>query len=215
MRKLILLSLLALTASVSTAETITTLFADNNSGGVGGGVYFDVTVGALPLEIKSFEVNSSAIAGTAIRFEVWTRPGTASGFQNSMDGWTSQATGTGTTAGRGLPSAINLDNTFVMDPGLSGMAITLGTVGHAYTNGNGQNQHYENNNLALDLGSANNAIFGAGLFSPRVWNGSITYNVVPEPSTLALLAIVALALTRRFRLPMRQPIRSAMFALAT
>ena len=199
MRKLILLSVLALTASVSTGETITTLFADNNSGGVGGGVYFDVTVGALPLEIKSYTVNSSAVPGTNIAFEVWTRPGTASGFQNSMNGWTSQATGTGLTAGRGGPSAVTLDNTFVLPANsLIGMAITLGTsAGHAYTNGNGQNQHYENDNLALDLGSANNAIFGAGLFQPRVWNGSITYNKIPEPATLGLLALGGLALLRR------------------
>lgn len=200
MRKLILLSVLALAASVSTAETITTLFASNNSGSAGGGVYYDITVGALPLEIKSLTVNSNSAPGTPIAFEMWTRTGeTWDGNHNSPVGWDLRAIGSGTAAGVDIPTAITLDETFVLDANtLYGTAIGLGpAAAHAYTNGNGQNQHFENNNLALDLGGATNALFGAGRFFPRVWNGSITYNKIPEPATLGLLVLGGLALLRR------------------
>lgn len=198
-RNVFCMLLVAAVVAGASADTITTLFANNNAGSAGGGVYFDVTTGANPIEITSYEVNSSALAGNAMAFEVFTRPGTASGFQNSNAGWTSQATGTGNTTGAGGPSPVSLSNPFVLPANsVTGMAITLGTVGHAYTNGNGMNQHYANGtDIQLDLGSANNSIFGAGVFSPRVWNGSITYNVIPEPSTLALLAMGGLALIRR------------------
>ena len=198
-RSVFCMLLVAAMVAGASADTITTLFANNNAGSAGGGVYFDVTVGALPIEITSYEVNANSAAGTAMAFEVYTRPGTASGFQNSNVGWALEATGTGNTAGVGGPSAITLSNPFLLPANsVTGMALTLGTVGHAYTNGNGANQHYANGtDIQLDLGSANNSIFGAGIFSPRVWNGSITYNVIPEPSTLALLAMGGLALIRR------------------
>ncbi len=204
------LVLLALTAgSAAYADTITTLFASNNSGSPGGGVYFDVTVGANPIEIISFEVNSNAVAGANIAFEAYTRPGGHRGFENSPNGWTLEATGFGTTAGLDLPSAVNLNNTFVLPANTTvGMALTLGSdAGHAYTNGNGANQRYADGNVQLDLGTTNNSLFGAGLFSPRVWNGSITYNVIPEPSSLVLLASGCLALLRRRMSRNGSPIR--------
>ena len=162
-------------------NSLTTLFADNNGGTPGGGVYFDVTVGANPIEIVSFEVNSTAAVGTAIAFEAYTHPGGASGFENSPAGWTPVATGSGSAAGPGIPTPVTLNAPIVLPANTTlGMALTLGpAAGHAYTNGNGANQHFADANVALDLGQSNNIIFGAGLFGPRVWNGTITYIVLP------------------------------------
>jgi hypothetical protein len=75
------------------------------------------------------------------------------------------------------------------------MALILADVGggnpvsHSYTNGDGGNQQYSNANVQLDLGTASNVAFTAPLFSPRVWNGTVIYNVVPEPGTIAILGI--------------------------
>ena len=81
------------------------------------------------------------------------------------------------------------------------MALTLGpNAGHRYTNGNGANQHYADANVALDLGTAMNAIFGSGsVFRPRVWNGTIYYRVIPAPASLALLVLGGFVATRRRR----------------
>ena len=70
-----------------------------------------------------------------------------------------------------------------------------------YTNGNGTNQNYSNADLALSFGTATNAFMVAGgVNSPRVWNGTIYYNLVPEPGSLGLLALgTACLLARRRR----------------
>ena len=188
----------ALVVSAASADTITTLFAANNSNSAGGGVYFDVTVGALPIEVTSFTTNANSPAGgEIIAFEVYTHAGGSGGFENSPAGWTLEATGTGIAAIRDTPTAVALSNSFVLAANTTvGMALSIGpNVGSAYTT-NGL-ATFSNANVQLDLGSTNNLLFGAGLFSPRVWNGSITYNVIPEPATLGLLALGGLALIRR------------------
>ncbi len=200
LRDVFCLILVAALAAGATADTITTTFISNGGGSAGGGAYFDVTVGANPIEIVSFEVNSVNTRGTNIAFEAWTHPGGHAGFESSPAGWTQVATGSGTTAGRDLPSAVTLNAPFVLPANTTlGMGLTLGpSAGHAYTNGNGANQHYADANVALDLGTANFTFLGTGsVFRPRVWNGSITYSVVPEPSMLALLAMSGLTLIRR------------------
>lgn len=96
------------------------------------------------------------------------------------------------------PTPIVLDNTFQLAANTTyGIAIVLdGTPHHEYTDGTGGNQNYSNSDLSLTLGSATNVPFSfsnGGLFSPRVWNGTIIYEVgntsnpVPEPSTMILL----------------------------
>src|SRR5690606_9679276 len=45
------------------------------------------------------------------------------------------------------------------------------------TNGTGSNETYSNADLAINCGSATNVPFTAPIFSPRVWNGTVHYNV--------------------------------------
>ncbi len=54
-----------------------------------------------------------------------------------------------------------------------------------------------NADVTLTLGSATNVPFTGNVFSPRVWNGTVRYDVVPEPATLGLLVLGGLALLRR------------------
>jgi len=69
----------------------------------------------------------------------------------------------------------------VLQPGeIHGIAMG-GPGGPAwrYTNGTGANQTYNNGALELRAGSATNAAFTAPLFTPRVWNGTVYYDIAP------------------------------------
>lgn len=201
MKKTIVMAALACTAIASTAaaQSLTTLFAGNNFGNTGGGVYFDITTVGGALLVTGFDVNTNAAVGTNIAFEVWTHPGGWDGNHNSPLGWTLQSPGTGTAAGSDSPTAISI-TPFTLAGGTTvGMAITLGSsAAHYYTNGaGGAAQTFSNAELSMTLGGATNAFFGAGRFFPRVWNGTIYY--IPAPSSLALLGLGGLVAVRRRR----------------
>jgi hypothetical protein len=200
------LVLLALTTgSAAYADSITTLFANDNAGDNGGTVYFDVNVQAPGVVFEAFDMNTRANPGFPFTVEISTTPVTAVGKETDPGEWHLVASGSGTTAGADLPSFVDTDD-FFLSSGTYGLAITLThpdpsvPTGHAYTNGNGANQHYFGPGLEFDLGSATNGPFSAPVFEPRVWNGTIHYNLVPEPASLMLLALgVPLMALRRVR----------------
>ena len=180
-----------LTVSTANAQSLTTLFASDNSGNLGGAVYFDAQIGALGLVVDGFDTNTAELV--TFDFTVFTLFGTSHVGNEFGAGWIQVATGTGVGAGDDNPSPVTLDNTFLLDANtLYGMAVVLGpNAGHDYTNGTGGNQFFSNADLSLSLGSASNVPFTAPLFSPRVWNGTIHYSTIPEPSTIAFLGLAA------------------------
>ena len=178
------------------AATITTLFAENNALINGGAVYFDINVlNPAGITIKKLFTNTYESFVLA-NMDVYTRSGTSSGFQTSLSGWTLVSSGLGNSAGRNNPSEFDVTD-FSLGVGVTGIAIVSSSAwGHSYTNGNGTNQFYSNSDLSLTLGSAKAVPFVSGpTFSPRVWNGTIEYNVtsgaVPEPTSLAIFVIGA------------------------
>jgi len=179
------------------ANSITTLFNSNNNGSNGGAVYFDATIGSVSLSITSFDINTASTTSFS-NFRVYLLPGmTSQGHETNAALWGSPvATGSGTGAGVNQPTHVTLSNSFLLTAStLYGIALVADpSFGHYYTNGNGSNQNYSNADLSLFLGSATNVPFTAPVFSPRVWNGTIYYNVVPEPSTMALLGLGAFGL---------------------
>ena len=183
---------IAVISTGALAQSITTLFASNNSGSPGGGVYFDVTVAAAPLIITGFDVNTTLAAGSSFGFQVYNLLGTSVGNETNPGAWTLMSAGTGVSAGLDAPSAVTLDTSFQLNGSTTyGMALSLqggpGSASHAYTNGTGGNQNYSNADIALSLGTASNVLFTAPLFSPRVWNGTIHYSQVPEPATFVAI----------------------------
>jgi len=191
-------------STVANAQSITTLFNSNNAGSAGGGVYFDIVVGANPISITGFDVNTTAASnGLVVPFRAWTAVGTSVGNQSNPAAWTLVATGSGVGAGLNLPTAITLGGSFLLNANTSyGIALSLsdGTGvnnrAHAYS-GTGANPapgalQYSNADLTLNLGSATNVLFAGTPFTPRIWNGTIYYTVVPAPGAMALLGLAGL-----------------------
>lgn len=198
-------------ASAASGASITTVFNSNNNGSTGGGIYFQIVVGANPINITGLSTNTGAIgAGQNIPLRVFTAATTHVGNEANAGAWTLVATGTGTGAGLNLPTVMNLSNSIALAANTSyGIALSLSsaaggaTFSHFYS-GTGANPapgalQYTNSDVTLNLGSANNVLFTAPQFSPRVWNGTITYDVVPAPGAAALMAIAGLAGARRRR----------------
>src|SRR5688572_27135932 len=98
---------LAVCAGSVSAQSITTLFNRNNGGSNGGAVFFDIVMGPADLEFHRIDTNT---ADTGLQFEwtVYTRDGTSQGFENTTEGWSVIATGTGEARGANIPSPITL-----------------------------------------------------------------------------------------------------------
>src|SRR6266481_4081501 len=161
-------------------NSITTLFASNNFGNPGGANYFDLTVASSPISVTALDINTAETVSFT-NFRVYVLPGmTFAGHETNMALWTQVATGSGTGAGVDLPTHVTLSNPIPLNAGtLYGIAMVADpAITLHYTNGNGSNQNYSNADLSLFLGSATNVPFTAPVFSPRVWNGTIYYDVV-------------------------------------
>ncbi len=164
--------------------SITTLFATNNNGAQGGAVYFDVTVGPEDISVLDIDINT-ADAG-AFTMEVYTLVGTYVGNEGNSGAWTLSANGSGTASGTvDTPSNAVLDVPIILTAGTTyGMALVLdATHGHYYTNGDGTNQNYSNADVSLSLGAASNVPFDGAPFSPRVFNGTLNYEIGEPAST--------------------------------
>ena len=62
-----------------------------------------------------------------------------------------------------------------------GIGLRMLTAASNYTNGNGANQTYTDGTMTLNAGSTSNGFFIPG-FTPRVFNGSVTYQTfLPNP----------------------------------
>lgn len=184
----------------ASAQSITTLFGSDNNGSPGGANYFDASIGSNSLSINSFDINTDA--GSFSNLQIWVLAGmTSQGNEGNQGLWTMVATGSGTGAGIDSPTAVTLSNSFTLNANtLYGIAVVMDpSASLYYTNGDGTNQNYSNGDLSLALGSATNVPFDGQPFAPRVWNGTIFYTAVPEPSPMAFLALGALGLVVALR----------------
>jgi hypothetical protein len=172
-------------ATAAHGQSLTTLFAGGNSGSAGGIIFFDVNI-TNPIIINSLDVNTATLGSLGLT--VYTTPGTYLGNETNMGAWTQVATGSGSGAGVGNPTAMLLNMPVQFNPGSYGIAIVgaapgLTSLSHTYTNGTGANQFYANADLSLNAGAAQNVPFSGAPFTPRVFNGTIHY-ILANPNAV-------------------------------
>ncbi|MCA9239620.1 MAG: hypothetical protein KDA37_05450 [Planctomycetales bacterium] len=176
----------------ASAGSITTTFAGGN--GTPDGNMFDVTA-LNPLQITAVDMHVNF--DFAFNLDIYIKPGSYVGFETDPGPWTLVSSGTAIGLGSGTPTPVDVSD-FNLPVGSYGMYIDIdsddGSDGVQYTDGNST---YSNSDVQLDLGAGIWGDFGSiDVFSPRTWNGTIYYNVAPEPGVagcaIACLAIVGL-----------------------
>lgn len=171
---------LALTVGALAAQsgTLTTTFANNNGGAVGGVVYFDLQANGGDVTITDMDLNLN-VAGVLGSIDIYTFPVTAFGNEalGVAGGWVLHSNDPVTAAGGGQLSNFVLSSPLTITAGTSiGVALVANGVQHAYTTGTAPFPLvYESCPLMLTAGTASNVPFTAGLFTPRVVNTSIHY----------------------------------------
>ena len=155
--------------------TAITTFEGGNGLNVGGTVYFDGTFTQdCPVATLGANVQFTNV-GDPVLVNVYTNPAGRTGNQNDPAGWTLLGTASGIANAPGVATVLVPDAPMTFAAGFTGIAIEFVTTGVVYTNGNGTNETTTSPDgvISLSLGESNPSAFGAGLFSPRIWNGWI------------------------------------------
>ncbi|MCA8949783.1 MAG: hypothetical protein KDE27_09795 [Planctomycetes bacterium] len=158
-------------------------FISDNGGAVGGAVYFTLDVlNPGGIRICGIDVNTST-TGAAIRAGVYLHQSITDVNQlttlNETD-WCVLGRLDGTANGVGVPSpctVVNATQSIDLPAGQHLLAIGNGNIDHDYTNGTGLNQVVADANLRFTGGKAANAIFAGPLYSPRIANLRLHYDV--------------------------------------
>lgn len=123
---------LALTAGLSTAQVndncVETMYARNNSGNVGGAVYFDVNASEL-VSISGLRTNLGDGVGTPVSLDVYTTSGTSFGAELNGAAWALVASSNSVAAGEDNPTQFLFSTPFWLQPTTTGVALVL-TGGH-------------------------------------------------------------------------------------
>jgi PKD repeat protein len=197
-RLLATVSFLWLGAVFAVAQaTLTTTFASNNGGSVGGAVHFDLTVlNPNGVVLSRFDVNCVNPRSTLARLEVWMTNlgGTHVGTQvNPAAGyWSRRAVATMVTAGQDLPTIAVLDQPIPLAAGTYGVALVHVGCAARYT-GTATvpptQTVFASADLRIDAGTAQNVPFSSGVFTPRIANTTVHYSVL-SADTVAFSANV-------------------------
>lgn len=159
---------------IAAQSSLTTTFASNNAGAVGGMVFFDVVV-ANPagVTIKKLDINTTAARGF---LQVYTTPNSYVGVGAQPQAWIQAATGVLVPAGQDNPSEVCLGAGLFLPAGSHGVALVGDEINHRYSNGVAGTV-VSSADLSVAIGAAANTPFGGAQFAPRLWNGTVHYDV--------------------------------------
>ncbi len=178
------------------SASLSTLYAANNGGSTGWGVFFDVAIASpLGINICAFDTNTGNTAvGTPFTISVYVTPASYVNVHGAPSAWRLVATGAGSAAGNNLPSLATLAQPMYLPAGNYGIALYHYGASPRYTNGTGANQIYGNTDLTITTGLVRSTFFGTptvgSIFTPRVWNGGIYYETC-SPSSAAGFGFMA------------------------
>lgn len=180
-----LLAILAMNSISGLAHgaELSTAFNRNNSH---NGNMFDVVTLGGALTVTGFNLNLDAGVNN---IAVYEKSGSWVGSESNAAAWT--LVSSGTVNGMGINQATYFDvQDFVLNgSATSALYITSTDTNRSlqYTNGTAIGAiAAANADLKILQGSGNAYAFGA-VFSPRVWNGTIIYQPVPEPASYGML----------------------------
>lgn len=158
----------------------------------------DLTGAGLSVTAMDF---SSTNADVQWEWEFYTRSGAYGGFTTSDAGWTLAATASLTTptVSQSL-TTVNLSDAIAVGANetVSIYAFAVeGGLRYAGTSANPPQTTWANSDVSMFSDIANTNFFSGSEFSPRTYAGNIYYDVVPEPATMTMLGLGALALLKR------------------
>lgn len=197
---------LAFAAGAAHAGSLTTETPSNNGS---GGVWMDLTDLTPAGEFLSVnQIDIAGFTGTVgadVDVEIWTRSGTYVGFDMDPAGWTLTQTLSVTRLGTSENHEVPLDVAIeVPDGGTTAVylqALESGGIRYFGTGANPPQGTYSNNDLELfsELATTSAEAFTGSRFSPRAFSGTVHYDVIPAPASLALLGLGGLIGLRRRR----------------
>jgi len=168
--------------------SMTTTFAGGNAF---AGNMFDMLT-TTDLTIDSIDIHCNAGVGSAVSVDVWYMTGTVVGNETNAAVWTQLGSYTGTSAGPGVGTPIDMaGNGMTWVAGTAyGIYVDLTSYASsgsiAYTNGPGSTGTvYSNADMTLTTwyGTRNTDVAGPftqSVFSIRDWNGTIHYDAGPS-----------------------------------
>ncbi len=154
---------------------LTTLFASDNNY---AGNSFDITPN-VDVNVVGFDVNLTNL-GFDFTVQVWTRQGTANGFETNPAGWSMLGEVAVTPAGTDLPTYVDIGGLQIAAGETVGVIITAveaisGVGGFNYTNGGPTN--FQNSDMVVRTYRGLAEGFPpTGTFEYRQWNGTVYYD---------------------------------------
>ncbi|MCA8977353.1 MAG: hypothetical protein KDC98_21705 [Planctomycetes bacterium] len=169
---------LACCAPLVSQSPLSTMFAGNNQGNVGGAVLFNLTVNN-GLTIDRIDVNVASGPGFAGTLDVLIVPVAYTGHENDPGAWQPISTGNAlVTAPVDVPTTCTLSSPVSLSPGSYGVMLRADTWAHRYTNGAlpAPGNTFSTAEMTAGCGAAQNVPF-SGLFTPRIANVSLHYSL--------------------------------------
>lgn len=199
MKRLLISTALVAASSAAFAGSLTTTYNwDSGLLGNGSTIFMDLNV-VNGINITSLDVNVGNNGPASLN--VFARSGTAAGFEQNPAGWVLVSSGTGTSAGAGNPTAVDISD-FTLNAGVTGIAVQFMNGFLNYINASGAH-FYSNADLSLSgISSSNSTIAGfdgTTVHNQRTFSGTVYYDAVPEPATMSVLALAGFAALRRKR----------------